>query len=47
VLKVMQAGVRRILAGEIRGTTETTFLGNGLACRFDGCGILYREDRLR
>jgi hydroxyacylglutathione hydrolase len=47
VLKEMQTGVRKIIEGEIKGTPETTHLGNGLACRFDGCGILYREDNLR
>jgi hydroxyacylglutathione hydrolase len=46
VLKEMQAGVSKILKGEIMGTPETTYLGSGLAIRFDGCGILYREDRL-
>ena len=47
VLKEMQAGVRKILDGKIRGTPMTTRLGSGLACRFDGCGILYKEERLR
>jgi hypothetical protein len=47
VLKEMQAGVKKILAGEVKGKPETTHLGTGLACRFDGCGILYREDNLR
>jgi glyoxylase-like metal-dependent hydrolase (beta-lactamase superfamily II) len=47
VLKEMQAGVGKILKGEIRGSPETTYLGSGLAVRFDGCGILYKEDRLR
>ena len=47
VLTEMQAGVRKILDGEIRGTPESTNLGNGLACRFDGCGILYDEKRLK
>ncbi len=47
VLKEMQAGVRKILKGEIKGTPETTYLGSGLVCRFDGCGLLYREDNLR
>ena len=47
VLKEMQAGVRKILKGEIKGTPEKTYLGSGLACRFDGCGLLYREDNLR
>ncbi|HEY3272632.1 MAG TPA: MBL fold metallo-hydrolase [Methanocella sp.] len=47
VLKEMQAGVGKILKGEIRGTPETIYLGSGLAIRFDGCGILYKEDRLR
>jgi glyoxylase-like metal-dependent hydrolase (beta-lactamase superfamily II) len=45
--KDMQTGVGKILKGEIRGTPETTYLGSGLALRFDGCGILYKEDRLR
>jgi glyoxylase-like metal-dependent hydrolase (beta-lactamase superfamily II) len=47
VLKEMQAGVRKILEGEIRGMPETMHLGSGLACRFDGCGILYKEEKLR
>jgi hydroxyacylglutathione hydrolase len=47
VLKEMQAGVRKILKGEIKGTPEKTHLGEGMACRFDGCGILYRDDKLR
>jgi hypothetical protein len=47
VFKDVQNGVRKILAGEVRGKPETTFPGSGLAIRFDGCGILYKEDRLR
>jgi Zn-dependent hydrolases, including glyoxylases len=47
VFRDMQAGLRKVLAGEIKGEPETTPLGSGLAIRFDGCGILYREDRLR
>ncbi len=47
VLNEMENGVRKILNGAIKGRPESTFLGSGLSCQFDGCGILYREDRLR
>jgi glyoxylase-like metal-dependent hydrolase (beta-lactamase superfamily II) len=39
-------GVGRILAGEIVGREETTFVGDGLRCDFGSCGIVYRPDRL-
>lgn len=47
VLKAMQAGVHKVLDGELKGKPETTFLGSGLALHFEGCGLLYRGDNLR
>jgi len=40
------AGIELILAGELVGRPETTFVGDGLRCDFASCGILYRPDRL-
>jgi len=40
------AGIERILAGELVGRKERTFVGDGLRCDFGSCGIVYRPDRL-
>jgi hydroxyacylglutathione hydrolase len=46
LLDDLVAGIGRILAGEIVGREEKTFVGNGLRCDFDCSGIVYRPDRL-
>jgi hypothetical protein len=39
-------GIGRILAGELVGQEEKTFVGDGLRCDFGSCGIVYRPGRL-
>ena len=39
-------GIEKILAGELVGELEETFVGNGLRCDFGTCGILYNPDRI-
>jgi glyoxylase-like metal-dependent hydrolase (beta-lactamase superfamily II) len=46
ILADMQAGVRKVLAGEIKGKPAKIPLGSGLVARFGSCGIMYREDKL-
>jgi hydroxyacylglutathione hydrolase len=46
VLSDLQKGLGKILSGEIKGEPHEMFLGEGLLCKFDSCGVLYREDRL-
>lgn len=46
LLDDLVAGIGRILAGEIVGREEKTFVGDGLRCDFDCSGIVYRPDRL-
>lgn len=46
ILVDMQAGVEKVLARKLRGKPTMTPLGNGLACRFGSCGIMYREDKM-
>jgi hydroxyacylglutathione hydrolase len=46
ILVDMQAGVEKILAHKLRGKPSMTPFGNGLACRFGSCGVVYREDKM-
>ena len=46
ILMELKSGVQEILRGEIKGAYHTTFLGSGLLCKFETCGILYREDNI-
>ncbi len=46
ILVDMQAGVEKILARKLRGKPSMTPFGNGLACRFGSCGVVYREDKM-
>jgi len=43
----LRDGLTKILTGEIRGEAHQSVFGPGLLCRFDSCGVLYREDKLR
>lgn len=47
VLDEMLAGLPAILSGECRGTPCETFVGNGLCCKFNHCGVIYQENRLK
>lgn len=40
------AGISEILSGKRKGEYHQTFLGAGLLCEFDGCGIIYNEQKL-
>lgn len=46
ILLELYNGIEKILSGRSKGIKHETFLGNGLLCRFDSCGILYREDNM-
>lgn len=41
----MQKGVKKVLDGKLKGKPTKTFLGSGLAVKFDSCGILYKEEK--
>ena len=40
------AGISEILAGKRKGAYHQTIAGEGLLCEFDGCGIVYNEQKL-
>jgi glyoxylase-like metal-dependent hydrolase (beta-lactamase superfamily II) len=46
ILDDLVNGIGKILAGEITGEYEETFVGNGLRCDFGTCAILYNPDRI-
>jgi len=46
ILLEFKGRVEKVITGELRGTPHETSLGNGLLCRFNSCGILYREENI-
>ena len=46
ILNDLTAGIGKILAGELVGEPEETFVGNGLRCDLGSCAILYKPDRM-
>jgi hypothetical protein len=46
ILFDLKGGVENVITGKIKGIPHETSLGSGLLCRFNACGILYREDNL-
>jgi hydroxyacylglutathione hydrolase len=46
VISELIRGIEGILDGSLKGKHHKTFAGEGLLCRFDTCGIIYKEDKL-
>lgn len=47
VINDMIRGAEQILDGTIKGKPQKTPHGEGLFCRFETCGIIYNENKLR
>jgi glyoxylase-like metal-dependent hydrolase (beta-lactamase superfamily II) len=39
-------GITKIVAGELKGVPHSTFMGEGLHCRFNRCGVVYNPNCL-
>ncbi len=39
-------GITKIVAGELKGLPHQTFMGEGLLCRFNRCGVVYNPNQL-
>lgn len=39
-------GVSKIVKGQLKGLPHNTFMGEGLICKFNRCGIVYNPDNI-
>jgi len=43
ILFELKSGVEGILSGELIGIHHKTFIGSGMLCKLDNCGVLYKN----
>lgn len=38
--------INEIIKGQLKGLPHNTFMGEGLICKFNGCGIVYNPNNI-